>query len=99
MTIALIIITCIISFMAFSNHDTMNKLIFNSVAVSEREEWWRFITSGFVHGSVMHLAFNMLALYSFGAAVEQAYATVFGSSATVKFLLLYFGGMIVAMIP
>lgn len=33
-------------------------------------EWWRLLAAGFLHGSLMHLAFNMFALYSIGAILE-----------------------------
>lgn len=32
--------------------------------------WWKFLTYGFAHGSVQHLAFNMIALYFFGRELE-----------------------------
>lgn len=32
---------------------------------------WQLLTYGFLHGSVMHLAFNMLALAMFGSQVEH----------------------------
>jgi membrane associated rhomboid family serine protease len=99
MTLYIVIATCIISYLALQNPATMHKLIFNSVAVSERGEWWRFISSGFVHGSWMHLIFNMLALYSFGVYVEHIYGNLFDVGSTYKFLILYFGGMVVAMLP
>ena len=35
-------------------------------------QWWRLLTSGFLHASPMHLAFNMFALWSIGGALEQA---------------------------
>ena len=31
---------------------------------------WQVLTSGFMHGDLMHLAFNMLALWMFGSALE-----------------------------
>jgi membrane associated rhomboid family serine protease len=34
-------------------------------------EWWRLITSAFLHASIIHIAFNMLALWWIGAPVEQ----------------------------
>ena len=35
-------------------------------------DWWRLITSAFLHASVIHIAFNMLALWWLGAPVEMA---------------------------
>ncbi len=32
---------------------------------------WQVVTYGFLHGGLMHLAFNMFALYMFGGAMEQ----------------------------
>jgi membrane associated rhomboid family serine protease len=34
-------------------------------------EIWQLVTYGFLHGSLTHLLFNMLALYMFGGEVEQ----------------------------
>jgi membrane associated rhomboid family serine protease len=34
-------------------------------------DWWRLITAAFLHASVLHIAFNMLALWWIGAPVEN----------------------------
>ena len=39
-------------------------------------DWWRLITSAFLHGGVLHIAFNMLALWWLGAPVEKALGAV-----------------------
>jgi membrane associated rhomboid family serine protease len=39
-------------------------------------EWWRGVTAMFLHGSVMHLAFNMWALWLFGPSLERRFGTV-----------------------
>lgn len=50
---------------------------------SEKFRFWQPITSMFMHGSPMHIFFNMFALVSFGIALEQ----MWGSK---KFLFFYF---------
>jgi membrane associated rhomboid family serine protease len=49
----------------------------------------QFLTHMFLHGGIVHLAFNMLFLWLFGKVVES----IFGH---VRFLLFYFGGGLVA---
>jgi membrane associated rhomboid family serine protease len=44
--------------------------------------YWRLLTSAFLHGSVLHIAFNMYALYLFGPTLER----ILGS---LRFLALY----------
>src|SRR6266542_575488 len=34
-------------------------------------DWWRLITAAFLHASLLHIGFNMLALWWFGAPVEE----------------------------
>ena len=45
-------------------------------------EFWRFLTPAFLHGSIIHLSFNMYAIYSIGPSLERKYG---GTS----FILLY----------
>jgi len=47
-----------------------------------RGQIWRFITPVFLHGSFLHIAFNMYALYSIGPGLERKYDHV-------SFLILY----------
>lgn len=37
-------------------------------------EYWRLVTANFLHGSVLHLAFNMYALYSIGGFIESYFS-------------------------
>lgn len=34
-------------------------------------DWWRLVTSMFLHENILHIGFNMLALYLIGTPVEQ----------------------------
>ena len=36
-------------------------------------QFWRLITPMFLHGSILHIAFNMYALISFGPGLERSY--------------------------
>lgn len=49
-------------------------------------EIWRVVTAGFLHGSVLHLAFNMYALYIFGPSLERGVGPL-------QTLLIYAGGL------
>lgn len=40
--------------------------------ISEEGEWYRIVTSAFLHWGLIHLAFNMYALYNIGPAVERS---------------------------
>lgn len=39
-------------------------------------EWWRIFTAAFLHGGVMHILFNMFALWQVGSMVELIYGRV-----------------------
>jgi membrane associated rhomboid family serine protease len=39
-------------------------------------EWWRLLTSGFLHASVLHLGSNMLALFFIGRAMEPGFGSL-----------------------
>ena len=52
---------------------------------------WQLLSYAFLHGSLMHLAFNMFALYMFGSALER----VFGAR---RYAVLYFASVIAAAI-
>ena len=101
-TLAIIIFTCLVSISAFSNAKLMDDLIFYAPAIARRKQYYRFFSHGFLHADYLHLAFNMLALYSFGEAVETMLFSndcVFGSKGKLFYILLYVGGLIVATIP
>ncbi|MCD6577363.1 MAG: rhomboid family intramembrane serine protease [Anaerolineaceae bacterium] len=49
---------------------------------------WRFLTPAFLHGSILHLGFNMYALYIIGPTLERKYGNI-------SFVLLYFIGAII----
>jgi membrane associated rhomboid family serine protease len=50
-------------------------------------EWWRIVTSGFLHGDPLHLILNMVVLFFLGQALEP----VFGH---VKFAAIYVASLL-----
>jgi len=97
-TTIIIVLTSIISFLAFNNARLMNALIFWPPAVSMRHQYYRFVTCGFIHADIMHLAFNMFTLYFFGKALELYYMGDLGLE-PYYYVILYFAALIVANIP
>lgn len=57
----------------------------NGIVGVSTGEYYRLVTGGFLHGSLMHIGFNMFALYILGRQLEPAigiyrFAAVYGSS-------------------
>lgn len=77
-TLVLIFITIGVSIYVWSNPNLIEKLVFNPYKIQVRGEYYRLITSGFIHADWQHLFFNMLTLYFFGKALEYYYSAVFG---------------------
>ncbi len=50
-------------------------------------DWWRIITSGFLHAGVIHIAFNMYFLYFLGTLLEPAIGKL-------RFGLIYFVSLV-----
>ncbi len=93
-------ITCLISFIMMQNRAGTARLIFHPVTIRQRHEWYRFLTSGFIHADFVHLAINMFVLWSFGNAIERFYYPTFlGEFSAQKYMVLYFGGIIAASVP
>jgi membrane associated rhomboid family serine protease len=98
-TIIIVIITCIVSFIAFSNQRVIDELIFNPPAIYYRKEWYRFITCGLIHADIMHLAFNMFSFYVFGRLVENTFLQIFGSKGYILYALMYIAALPACLIP
>jgi membrane associated rhomboid family serine protease len=94
-TLILIIITIGISIYAWKQPALYQKWILNPYKVSHLNQYWRFLTSGFLHLNYTHLFFNMFALYFFG----QNVAYYFGRNGDWMMIALFLLGIIVSDIP
>jgi membrane associated rhomboid family serine protease len=99
LTISIILLTSLISFTAFSNQKVLDDLIFYPPAITNRNQWHRFITSGFIHADIMHLVFNMYSFYLFGDLVEKSFSQIFGDSGKALYIILYVISLIVCLLP
>jgi membrane associated rhomboid family serine protease len=96
-----IAVTVLVSLYANSNPEFLAKCIMHPYSVQRKGEYYRFISSGFVHNGYIHLLFNMMTLYFFAPMLEIRYFLgEFGLlQGFVYFFLLYIGGIIVSDIP
>ena len=58
-------------------------------------EWWRIFTSAFLHLGLLHIAFNMYALYLFGPILEQMYGHI---EYFVMYMLCAAGGSVLTIL-
>ncbi len=97
-TLIIIIITCIVSYLAFQDAGKKYRWLMNPYQIVHRKQYERLITSGFIHADWTHLIFNMLTLYFFGDYVEFYFNSV-SQYGTVLYIAMYLLGMVVADIP
>jgi membrane associated rhomboid family serine protease len=97
-TAALVVANVIISLIAMNNQDVLSKTIMWPYGVKRYNQFYRFITSGFIHADYTHLFFNMFTLFFFGKAVE-AYFSMYGLGGNIAYLALYFLVLIVSDLP
>jgi membrane associated rhomboid family serine protease len=59
-------------------------------------QWWRIVTSGFMHEDLLHIGFNMYVLYILGQMLEPALGRLkFGTIYAVSLLCGSFGALLV----
>ena len=59
----------------------------NRIVLSATHEWYRLVTSGFIHFGIIHIGFNMYILWQLGQLLERTLGRT-------QFALLYFAGLL-----
>jgi membrane associated rhomboid family serine protease len=95
----IIAITVFISYSAFNNMDLFMKLRHYPYAESRHKEYYRWLTSGFIHGDYAHLGINMFVLWQFGNTVERIYTQEFGAAGMLLYLAMYLTAIVFANLP
>jgi len=86
-TLLLIAVTCAVSYAGFLKPAVVRKYIFNPESILADKEFYRVVSSAFLHADGRHLFFNMLTLFLFGSRLEL----VFGPA---ELLAIYFGAVV-----
>lgn len=98
-TYGLMIVIGLVTYVAWQKPELHRKLMLNPYDTIRAKQYYRLLTSGFVHNNSMHLFLNLFTLYFFGRAIETTFANTFGASGTVLYVLLFVTAVIVANIP
>ena len=96
-TLGLIAVTALVSWLAFKDRRLVDRLILWPPAVSQRHQYWRLASYGLLHADVSHLLFNMITLFFFGRLIEQVMVQLTGSWLTYP--LFYLTALVVSILP
>ena len=101
MSINIIIIFSIaaVSLLGFSNHILFSKFLFKPYSILKNKEWYRFISSAWLHADYMHLFVNLFVLYSFGNYLEYFLNVYYEEQSLVLYLFLFLGSIVISHIP
>lgn len=91
MTANLLIVglTCLISIVGFQNQNFFDRGAHHPYMESHKKQYFRLLTSGFLHADVWHLFVNMFVLFTFGNYVEERFIYRFGAAGTFIYAGFY----------
>lgn len=92
----IIVFTVVLSISAFQQEKLFEKALFRPYLMKQNNEWWRWISSGFIHKDYAHLIVNMLSFYFFGSVVESYFAEITGTGNGLVFLLFYLSAIVMS---
>lgn len=65
----------------------LKRAVLRPYLIARRNDYWRLLTSAFVHSDIAHLLFNLITFYSFAFTLERVIGTA-------RFVSLYFCGLL-----
>lgn len=86
-TVLIIAVTVVFSYLGFTKYGFVDRYLFDVQRIIQDKQYYRIITSGFLHANLGHLIFNMFSLYSFGEGIELLFGPI-------TFLIIYFVSII-----
>lgn len=97
-TILLIAINVVVFLITERDNNLKDKAIMWPYFVKRENQYYRLITSGFLHADFIHLFFNMFTLYFFGRNIELI-TNELQLGGTITYLGLYFGALVISDLP
>jgi membrane associated rhomboid family serine protease len=83
----IIIVTVLVSYKGFTDNRFLEDYAFEVDRILVDRQYYRLVTSGFLHTGWLHLGFNLFSLYIFSGVVEMGLGSL-------NFLLIYFASLI-----
>jgi membrane associated rhomboid family serine protease len=94
MVLIIVIVTSLVSVLAFSNHKLTEELSLKPTLVYHRFHIHRIFTHSLVHADWTHLIVNMYVLFIFGEVCMNNFSLYFGGKAGLYFFQLYFFSLV-----
>lgn len=98
LTLLIVLLTVLISYQGFSNIKFQENSMYVPYEVKYNKAYYRMLSHIFIHADWTHLSFNMISLYFLGSFLETQWSLEFGLMGNYYFILLYFGGALIATI-
>ena len=96
MSIIIIIVTVLASMAAFQNQSFFEKALFRPYLMKKNNEWWRWVSNGFIHADYTHLIVNMLSFYFFAGYVENEFNLITGNELGILFVVFYISALVMS---
>lgn len=96
MDLIILAVTVALSLYGFQNYSFLDKAMFKPYEIKKNNEWWRWISSGFIHKDYTHLIVNMLSYYFFAKYVLRYFNMVLGDIGPLVFVLYYLAAILMS---
>jgi len=85
--LTILAVMVVASVSALLSPSLLERAVLRPYLIARKSEYWRLLTSGFVHADFVHLLFNVITFYSFAFTLERFIGTA-------RFVSLYFCGLL-----
>jgi membrane associated rhomboid family serine protease len=99
-TLLIVIVTCIFSYVGFTDENFFNRFSHQPFLEEKYKQYYRMLTSGFLHVDYIHLGLNMFVFWQFGSIVEAKFTGHYGYlNGELLYLFLYLSALVISDLP